>query len=122
MKNETKLKLNLYDTNGHCEINEELKILCKKCKIFFFIFDINKRNTFIELKSYINKIKEIIDENHILINILGNKTKIYEEENSPVTQEEGEQLAKNFNGYYETICIEDINFIKNIINKNLEII
>ena len=122
MKNETKIKVNLYDTNGNCEINEELKIVCKKCKIFFFIFDINKRNTFIELKSYINKIKEIIDENNILINILGNKTKIYEEENSPVTQEEGEQLAKMYNGYYETICIEDINFIKNIINKNLEII
>lgn len=71
----------------------------------------------------INKIKEYTDENQILINILGHKTKILqEEENILVTQEEGEQLAKKYKGHYETVCIEDINLLKNTINKNLEII
>ena len=121
LKDKQKVNVNIYDTAGNCEFNDELKNLCKKCKIFFFVFDINKKETFHDLESYLNKIKDYTDENKIIINILGNKTKLLKGEViTPVTQEEGEQLAKKYKGHFEIVCVEEINLIKDVINKNIE--
>ena len=120
MKDKKKINVNLIDTNGNDCNNKELEIILEECKIIFLVFDLNKRNSFEELKDLINKIEEHKD-NIKYLGILGNKTNLTEDE--CISKEEIEEFAKIHKGYYLSIDINDIsnlqesikNAIKNII-------
>ena len=90
------------------------------CKIIFLIFDINKKDTFVELKKYIEKINEILGKDKTIINILGNKINTNEKQNAHVTNEEGEKYAKEVGAIYEMISLDDSNSLQNIIKKNIQ--
>ena len=76
LDNNKKYNINILDTNGKFINNSEINNIIKSGKLFFLVFDVNKRETFNELEIYINKIKEIYGDNKISINILGNNNNI----------------------------------------------
>ena len=121
LENSKKINVKIYDTNGDFikDNDEDIKIM-KKCKIFFLIFDINKRNTFDDLDNYINQIKKIYKEKNMHICILGNKINSNEgNEDEIIENEEAENFAKKFKANYHIVCINDANNIRNIINNEI---
>ena len=121
LENSKKINVKIYDTNGDFikDNDDDIKIM-KKCKFFFLIFDINKRNTFDELDNYINQIKKIYKEKNMHICILGNKINSNEgNEDEIIENEEAENFAKKFKANYHIVCINDANNIRNIINNEI---
>ena len=121
LENNKKINVKIYDTNGDFikDNDDDIKIM-KKCKFFFLIFDINKRNTFDELDNYINQIKKIYKEKNMHICILGNKINSNEgNEDEIIENEEAENFAKKFKANYHIVCINDANNIRNIINNEI---
>ena len=121
LKNDKKISVNLIDTNGDIiNNNQELKNVTKNCKIYFFVFDINIRDTFNKLNNCIDEIKNNYNGQKIFINILGNETNNPSEDNNCVTDEEGKEFAKSKGGIYKKVSIEDVNSLEKIIRKNIE--
>ena len=122
LDNNKKYNIKILDTNGKYINNSEIINIIKSCKIFFLVFDVNKRETFNELEIYINKIKEIHGDNKIPINILGNNNNILEddEDNNMVTEQEGKEFAEKNGYHYETISFQDIISVQNIIKNGLK--
>lgn len=105
-----KKSVNLIDTNGNDCNDKELEIILEECTIIFLVFDLNKRNTFEELKNLMNKISEHKD-NIKYLGILGNKTNTSENE-EVISKEEVEEFTKTHEGNY--LQIDDINDISNL--------
>lgn len=120
LEDEKNVNINLIDTNGDIKNNvKTLKDIFKHCKIFFLVFDINRRETLNQLDNWINEIKKYSKEK-IFINILGNKINENTTENNFVTNEEGNQFASDKGGIYTNISIKEINSLHNLIKKNVE--
>ena len=122
LDNNKKYNINILDTNGKFINNSEINNIIKSGKLFFLVFDVNKRETFNELEIYINKIKEIFGDNKISINILGNNNNILEDdgEDNIVTEKEGEEFAEKNGCHYETISFQDIISVQTIIKNGLK--
>lgn len=107
----------VYDTNGDSiSNNRDLKDYVKHGKIFFLVFDFNKKNTFYNLVSFIDDIRKYAKKKTILLILLGNKTKPSEDNNDCIKTEEAEQFANQIRADYETISSEDDDYFKNFIN------
>ena len=123
-ENKTKINVKIIDTSGNFindDNNDNIIKILRKCQIFFLVFDINKRNTFNDLEKYINQIKNISEGKKISICVLGNKININEEnENEIISEEEARNFVKKFSGNYETVSIDDVNNIKNLINLEID--
>ena len=112
LKDKRKIYVNIIDTNGDDCSDSEIKSLLEECKIFFLVFDFKNRNSFIQLDSFIKKIKSYKKEN-IIINILGNKTVSPDGENWSVMNEEAANFAKENSCHYESISVEEIENLQN---------
>ena len=123
-ENKTKINVKIIDTSGNFindDNNDNIIKVLRKCQIFFLVFDINKRNTFNDLEKYINQIKNISEGKKISICVLANKININEEnENEIISEEEAGNFVKKFSGNYETVSIDDVNNIKNLINLEID--
>ena len=120
LENKRNINVILIDTFEDYIKTTDCKETIKYSKIIFLIFDKNRKDTFIELKKYIKKIKESLGQNEAIINILGNKINFNENPNICVTKEEGENFAKEIGGYYEEISINDVKSLRNLIKNNIE--
>ena len=120
-----KYNVNILDTNGKYINDNKANNIIKSCKIFFLVFDMNKRETFNELEIYINKIKEIYGDNKVSINILGNNNNnnnnildVNDDDDNVVSEKEGKEFAKKYGCYYETF--QNTNSVENIIKNGLK--
>ena len=121
LKNNTKINVNLIDTNGDIiNNNEELKKETKNGKIYFFVFDIKIKDTFNKLDKCIDEIKNKYQGKKIFINILGNETNESSEDNYCLTDEEGKAFANSKGGIYNKVSIKDVNTLQKIVEKNVE--
>ena len=80
------------------------KIYYQKSDIIF-VFDITVVESFDNLKTIYNEVKQTANINKVLIFIVGNKNDLYEQEQ--VKKEEAEKYAKSINGIYR--CVSALN-------------
>ena len=114
-----KIKIKIYDTGGDGKNNNIIIDKMRRCKIFYLVFDLNKKETFIELEKWANEIHKFIKEENIIITVLGNKNTI-EEEKDCITKIEGETFANKLKGSFKIVSIIKKNLIKTIIFDDIE--
>ena len=117
-KNKT-INIQIIDTTGETiSNNRDLKDYLKHGKIFFLVFDINKKDSFYNLIYFVDDIKKYHKKKTIIIIILGNKTKPLESEenNNCIKTEEAVEFASQIGAKYEKISTEDTDYIKNFIS------
>ena len=95
---ENKVKLQLWDTAGQEKFRSLAKIFYQNAQAAIFVYDITRRDSFENLKSF--WIKELKNNatNDLILALVGNKSDNYEFET--VTIQEGKDLAKEINAIY----------------------
>jgi GTPase SAR1 family protein len=121
LDNNKTINVQIIDTNGDSiNNNRDLKDYVKHGKIFFLVFDVNKKETFYKLINFVEDIKKYYKKKTILLFLLGNKTKISDDNNSCVAIEDAVQFANQIDGKYEMVPTEDADYFKNFINDYAE--
>lgn len=117
-KKNKKIKINIYDTNGDGINNNETIDKLKYCRIFYLVFDLNRKETFIELENWGNEIEKYTKDQNIILTILGNKNTI--EEKKCITKIEGENFAKKLKGNFKIVSIIKKDLLRNMIISDIE--
>ena len=121
LDNNKTINVQIIDSNGDSiNNNRDLKDYVKHGKIFFLVFDVNKKETFYKLINFVEDIKKYYKKKTILLFLLGNKTKISDDNNNCVAIEDAVQFANQIGGKYEMIPTEDADYFKNFINDYAE--
>ena len=116
--NNKKLNVCLWDTMGQEKHRTVTKSFIKGSNIIIFVYDITRRETFLELNYWVNVVIEEIGDEEVLFGIAANKIDLFH--NSEVEKEEGEEYAQKINALFsETSAKDDVGF-KNLVNKLLE--
>jgi small GTP-binding protein len=116
--NNKKLIVSLWDTMGQEKYRSVSKSFIRGSNIVIFVYDITRRDTFLELNYWVNVVNEEIGDEETLFGIAANKIDLFEK--SQVEKEEGEEYAQKINAlFYETSAKADVGF-KNLVNQLLE--
>ena len=100
MKNNIKLICNFWDTAGQEKFRSLNKLFYKNSNVALIVYDITKKDTFYNVKSFwVSEIKSYAP-NDVLICIIGNKFDLYK--NEEVTEEDARNYAEK-NNYYFTL-------------------
>ena len=100
INDENKIKLQIWDTAGQERFRSLAKIFYQNASAAILVYDITRRDSFDNLKSF--WIKEIKDNaiSGIILALVGNKSDCYE--NETVSIDEGKNLAKEINAIFRT--------------------
>jgi small GTP-binding protein len=121
--NDKEYALNLWDTAGQEKYRAMTKIFTKNSKIVIFVYAINNKNTFEEMKSYwIKTIKETLGDEPIL-GIAGNKSDLYLEEAVP--EEEAREFANKLGIKFKLVSAKNdpnsfVNFLQELVEEFLK--
>lgn len=119
------IKCNIWDTAGNPGFERLVKNYFRKTAGVFLVYDVNSRDTFLNIKTWLDSYKMTCENPNSFITLIGNKTDLMRRQ---VTTEEGETFARNNGlGFFETntrynVNIYDalkftvLNAIKNNIN------
>ena len=106
------IKFEIWDTAGQEKYRSLTKIFYKDAKVAILVYDITRRNSFDEVKTYwYNQMKECAPKN-IIIGIAGNKCDLFEDEKVP--EDEAIKFAKEIGAIFRltsanrNIGIEDL--------------
>ena len=116
---QNRINIKIYDTDGDGINNSKIIDKLKCCNLFYLVFDLNKKETFIELEKWANEIQKYTKEQDIILAVLGNKNTI-EEEKDCITKIEGDEFAHKYKGRYETVSIIKKSSIKNMVIDDIE--
>jgi len=113
-----KLNLSLWDTIGQEKFRSLTKNYIRGSDIVIFVYDITKRETFLELNYWVSAANEELNNNEATFGIAGNKIDLFAE--SEVEKKEAEKYATKINAlFYETSAKDDPQGFKNFIKKLL---
>lgn len=121
--NEKEYSLNLWDTAGQEKYRAMTKIFTKNSKIVIFVYAINNRNTFEEMKTYwIKTIKETLGDEPIL-GVVGNKSDLYLEEAVP--EDEARAYADKLGVKFKLVSAKNdpnsfISFLQDLVEEFLQ--
>ena len=107
-KNGRKIRLQIWDTCGQEKFMSITKNYFRGCSAALFVFDVTKKDTFNNLKKWLNLFNEFDDEKTIKI-LIGNKNDLNQKD---VNKEEIDKFAKaHFVKYFEISALnkEDID-------------
>ena len=119
MEDGKNIKLIIYDTAGLEGLRYISKAYYKKADGMVLIYDITNKQSFYNLKNWINQIREEVYDKLPII-LVGNKKDF--EEQRKVTEEQGKNLAKEYGlAFFECSAItgENIDDIFNELTKNM---
>ena len=108
LKNGRKIRLQIWDTCGQEKFMSITKNYFRGCSAALFVFDVTKKDTFNNLKEWLNLFNEFNDEKTIKI-LIGNKNDLKQKD---VNKEEIDKFAKAyFAKYFEISALnkEDID-------------
>jgi len=109
-------KLIVWDTAGAERFKSFSINYLNKSNAVLLFFDVTDENSFDNINSWINSIKD--NSNDIMIYLIGNKIDIPERK---ILKERAEELANSFNiNYFEVSCRFNINISEVIFNMILE--
>jgi len=114
--------LNLWDTAGQEKYRSMTKIFTKNSNIVIFVYAINNKQTFDEMKSYwVKTIKESLGDEPIL-GIVGNKNDLYIKEE--IKEEEGRNFANEIGAKFKLVTAKEdpngfISFLEELLDEFL---
>ena len=132
------LNLKIYDINIDEKENKLIQAIIKKCQIYFLVYDINDMKSFKEVEFWIKVIKNCKEneknKKNYVINIIGNKKDLNNEENNLIIKENdnkindddkpgiesGNKLAILNNLVFYSTTAKDNKDIKDIIGMAIE--
>ncbi len=104
------IKLEIWDTPGQEKFNQVNKIFMKNTKIAIIVYSIIDKQSFHQLKKWIDMVKEINKNEDVTIGIVANKSDLFE--SAEVTKEEGEKFAKEKNILFFETSAKDYKSIE----------
>ena len=115
-----KLNVSMWDTMGTERFRSITKSLIQGSNIIIFVYDITRRETFLELNFWLNATNEELGKNEVIFGVAANKIDLFT--NSEVELTEGEEYAeKKINGLFcETSAKANPLGFKNFIKLLLE--
>ena len=90
----------------------------KNTDIALIVYDITKRESFEELKTWINNVKESNTNKNVIYGIAANKSDLYEQK--VVDKKEGEEFAKNNKALFFETSAKDYDSVENVFIKLTE--
>ena len=105
------ISFDIWDTAGQEYYRTIAKNFYQNASIGILVFDITRRQSFEDMKSY--WYKELIDsgEENMVFAVVGNKSDLYK--NEQVKEEEGREYAKSINAIFMlTSCAENIGIVE----------
>ena len=113
--NKKKYLYNIWDTAGQEQYKALNKIFIKDSKIVIVVYAIDNKNSFKEIDSWIEYVKEMLVEGEYILALVANKNDLYE--NQEVPDEDGEKLAKKIGAKFKvTSARNDIKGFKKFLN------
>ena len=117
-----KLNISLWDSIGQEKFRSITKNYIRGSNIVIFVYDITKRETFLELNYWVSVANEELNNNEAIFGIAGNKIDLFAE--SEVEKKEAEKYATKINALFsETSAKQDPKgfkiFIKELLGKLL---
>ena len=118
--NDIKFNISLWDTMGQEKHRAITKTFIKGSNIIIFVYDLTRRETFLELNYWVNTVNEEIGNNEVTFGVAANKIDLFDK--SQVEKEEGEEYAKAINALFcETSAKENSKefriFVKKLLKK-----
>ena len=113
-KNGHKITVQLKDTNGDDCKDEIFNKAIEKCKVFFLVFDIYKKETLYKLEDWL----KLINTKENKVYLLGYNNDSYESSGYDCSSEV-EKFTSKYRCEYEAVSIEDIYKVKSIILDNI---
>lgn len=110
--NDTRVKLQIWDTAGQETFGSIIKKFFKGAGIVFLVYDVNKRDTFERLQKWTDNAKADCDENAVFV-LMGNKADLADEDRK-ISYQEGEKFMED-NGisfFFETSALNGENIDK----------
>ena len=93
-----KYPIKLWDTIGQEKLRHLTKLFYNNSKIVIFVYDITRKDTFEQIKTYwVKSVEEILGKK-IIKGLVANKIDLFQ--NEQVTEEEGEEYAKSINALF----------------------
>ena len=115
-----KLNVSIWDTMGTERFRSMSKSLIKDSNIIIFVYDITRRETFLELNFWLNSTNEEIGKNEVIFGVAANKIDLFTECEVETTEAE-EYAEKKINGLFcETSAKANPLGFKNFIKLLLE--
>ena len=119
--NKNTYDIQIWDTAGQERFRSMNKIFIKDSHIVIFVYDITRRQSFIELKFWMEYVDELLGKN-IIIGIAANKIDLFETEGESVSKEEGQKLAEEKDSIFkQTSAKKDREGFVNFVNKLIKI-
>ena len=113
LKNNQKVKIAIYDTNGQERYKSLSLNYLKKADGILLFYDITDKESFDSIKEWMQSIYDVKDNNFPIV-LIGNKIDL--EDERIVTKEEGESESLKYNiKFYETSCKDNINIKESIL-------
>ena len=113
-KNDIKYNITIWDTMGQEKHRAVTKSFIKGSHIVIFVYDITRRETFLELNFWLNAVNEELQNEEVIFGVAANKIDLFE--NSEVEKEEGEEYAKAINALFcETSAKDNAQGFKDFV-------
>ena len=119
LEEDKSIRLQIWDTAGQDRFRSITKNLYKGAAGIMLIYDITNRNTFDNVKKWVNSIKEEVTSKVVII-LVGNKIDL--DKKRQVQTDEGEQIAEEFDmPFFECSALtgENINLAFETLAKKL---
>jgi len=113
-KNGHKITVQLKDTNGDDCKDEIFNKAIEKCKVFFLVFDIYKKETLYKLEDWL----KLINTKENKVYLLGYNNDSYDSSGYDCSSEV-EKFTSKYKCEFEAVSIEDIYKVKSIILDNI---
>jgi len=102
------IKMQIWDTSGEEKFKAIAKNFYRGAHGVLLVYDICQKNSFLDVKSWIEQIIENADNDDIVMILCGNKCD--NEKERKISKEEGENLAKNYGiPFFESSAKNNIN-------------
>ena len=116
--------LNLWDTIGQENLRMMNRLFYKSAKIVIFVYDITNKQSFDDLKYWVNEVNNQIGDDNFVRGIIGNKMDLCE--NEEISLDDLDNFATSLNAKFMRISakknekIKMINFLSKLVNEYLD--
>ena len=117
--NNNKYNITFWDTMGQEKYRSLAKTYIKGSNIIIFVYDIARRETFLELNYWLNDVIQELENEELIFGVAANKIDLFDK--AEINKEEGENYAKTINALFcETSAKDNPKGFKAFVKKLLD--